>query len=109
MAKKKQSEKVDGLGPKDIARLRSACRKVWYWSYPRKLVVERCIGKDGFSRCEKCNKRTPKIHVDHIVPVGALEGGFFTRLFCPSTELQGLCKSCHQKKTNEERKKRAIL
>jgi len=45
----------------------------------------------------------PKIYVDHIQAVGDVDEGFLKRMFVPSTELQGLCKQCHDKKTKAER------
>ena len=76
---------------------------VWHWGYPKKLVIARCTGKDGFLKCEKCKKRVPKVFVDHIVQVGDVDSGFIARLFCPSSGLQGLCAECHRLKTKEER------
>lgn len=101
--KKKAVEKVDGLSAKDVQKIRSAIRQVWHRSHVRKLCVNRCIGKDGFSYCEKCGKRAPKILIDHINKVGEVDGGYIRRLFCASILLQGLCKICHDKKTKEER------
>lgn len=102
MAKKK-IVKTDGLGPHEIKRIRTAIRKVWHQSYARKLCVDRCVGRGGFSYCEKCKKRSPKVFIDHIENVGDVDSGFIERLFCPSKGLQGLCKQCHDKKTKEER------
>lgn len=102
MAKKKK-EKVDGLSSSDITKIRSAIRKVWHWSYPKKLATARAVGKDGFSYCEKCKKRSPKVFIDHIKNVGDVDDGFIKRLFCCSKGLQALCKKCHQIKTNQER------
>lgn len=98
-----KTEKVDGLGKKDILKIRSAIRQVWHRSHPRKLCVQRAVGKNGFLFCEKCTKRVPKIYVDHKQKVGDIDGGFIHRLFCPSTELQALCKKCHDAKTKQER------
>lgn len=103
-SKKKEVPKVDGLSAKDVAKIRSAIRQIWYRSYPRKKCVSRAIGKDGFFYCENCLERTPKITVDHIQKVGKLDGGFFKRMFCSSENLSALCVACHRKKTNEERK-----
>lgn len=96
-------EKTDGLGPLEIKKIRTAVRLVWHRSYARSLVVKRCTGKDGFARCEKCGKRTPALKIDHIVAAGDLDGGYLKRMFCPSKELQGLCKPCHDPKTKAER------
>jgi hypothetical protein len=66
--------------------------------------VDRCTGDDGFFYCEQCKEKCPQIKIDHIVACGDLDGGFLARLFCPSSGLQGLCKSCHDAKTRDERK-----
>ena len=97
-------EKIDGKNPQDEAKIRSAIRKVWMWSYPRKLAKERCKNEDGFFVCELCHKVVPTIHIDHITPVGLVDEGFIDRLYCPSNQLQSLCKKCHDTKTRLERK-----
>jgi hypothetical protein len=103
----KRTPKVDGLGPHDVKRLVTAIRKVWSWNYARKLCVERCTDKDGFGWCEgkTCKKKGPhpKIYADHIEPIGAFDPKtYLQRVFVSSKALQGLCKSCHDKKTREE-------
>lgn len=111
MAKKSKLPNVDGLGPKDIKKLRTAIRQVWSWSYAKKLVVKRCTDKNGFARCEnpKCKKRKcPKIFVDHIMRCGNVDEGYIKRMFVPSKSLQGLCKICHDTKTRWERKQDEI-
>ncbi len=100
----KKAAKTDGLGPYEISKIRSAIRQVWQRSHARKLCVNRCIGNGGYSYCEKCKKRAPKVYIDHIERVGDLDGGFIARLFVPSVGLQGLCKKCHDAKTKEERR-----
>lgn len=109
MAKKraKKEPPVDGLGPRDIKKIRSALRQVWSWSHPRKLVIKRCTGDDGFLYCEACNARAPKIHVDHMVNVGEVNSGFIARLFVSSKRMTGLCVACHKVKTSGERKRMA--
>lgn len=105
MSRRKPKEpNVDGLGPKDIRKIRAALRQVWHWSHAKKLVVRRCTLKDGFARCEGCKRIGPKVFVDHIVQVGDVDEGFIKRLFVSSLEMRGLCKKCHQNKTNEERR-----
>lgn len=107
MAKKKLV-KTDGLGPYEIKRIRAALRKVWHQSYARSLVVKRCTGKDGFSYCEKCKKKAPKVFIDHTIACGEVDGGFIDRLFTPSKNLTGMCKRCHDVKTKEERHQNAL-
>lgn len=105
---KKTKEKVDGLSPHDVEKIRIAIRRVWSWSFPRRKALGRAIGEDGFYYCEKCKIKTPKVSVDHIVPVGLVDSGFIERLFCPSNGLQILCKKCHCEKTKEDRKLLAV-
>jgi len=95
--------KIDGLSAHDIKKIRAAVRQVWHRSHVRKLCVNRCIGKGGFSFCEACGKRAPKVHIDHKLNVGAVDAGFIERMFTPSKNLQGLCKVCHNQKTKAER------
>jgi hypothetical protein len=101
MAKKAKLEAVDGFGPKERKRLTSAIRQVWYQCRARKLALARCMGKDGFPCCPKCGLTTPRIQIDHIEPVGAIESeGAILRMFCPSVGLRGLCRDCHTLVTN---------
>lgn len=100
--------KVDGLGPKDIAKIRVAIRKVWSWSHPRKLVLKRVALGNDYYRCEGCLKKVPKVYVDHITAVGDVDGGFIARLFCSSSGLQALCKRCHDLKTKLEREEKSV-
>lgn len=105
MKKKKSVKKVqkfDGLGPDEIARIKTALRQVWSWSYSRRLVVARCLAKNGFSFCELCKKKCPKVFIDHITPIGTFDGEYIQRLFVPSDQLQGLCKECHKVKTKAD-------
>jgi hypothetical protein len=110
MAKKKQTERVDGLSTEDLKRINKAIRQVWTWSHPWRLAKARAVGEDGFPRCENpdCEsdgEPVPKVFIDHIDPVGEIGGiDYVAKLFIPSSGLQALCKKCHQKKTNLERK-----
>jgi hypothetical protein len=104
---------VDGLNDADVKKLRAAIRQVWRWSYSRKLVEKRCALGGGYSRCEMCRKKCPKIFVDHIVAIGPFDPAtFIFRMFIPSTQLQGLCHVCHKIKTKADTaviKKRRII
>jgi len=104
MKRKAKAERIDGLSPDDIEKIRRAIRQVWSWSTPRRLCIARCTDAEGFPFCEQCGERCPKIFVDHIARVGDVDSGFIARLFTPSKNLQGLCKKCHAKKTNQENK-----
>lgn len=102
-APKSKPARMDGLSPKDIENIRKAIRQVWFWSHPWRLCKARAVGKDGFSYCESCKQRVPKVFVDHIKAVGLVDAGFIARLFCPSSQLQALCKKCHDFKTKVEK------
>ena len=102
---KKTKIKIDGLSPDDIKKIRNAIRQVWHRSHVRKLCVNRCTQADGFTFCEQCKTVTPKLKIDHKINVGAVDGGFISRMFVESSGLQGLCKKCHDEKTKQERKR----
>lgn len=101
MAKEK-AKPTDGLGPHEMKKISSAVRLVWQRSKARQIAVKRCTNQDGYFVCEQCKSVTPKIKIDHIIPVGTLRDGFVERMFCPSTGLQGLCHECHKIKTKAE-------
>lgn len=108
MSKRQKAPPMDGLGPRERKKIDSAIRQVWYRSKARSTAVKRCTDKQGFTRCELCKKRTPKIKVDHKMPCGPVESdGYITRLFCPSPLLQCLCHPCHKPKTKAEAAARA--
>jgi 5-methylcytosine-specific restriction endonuclease McrA len=64
--------------------------------------------------CKECKAYFPEkeINVDHMIPAGALNSGadlegFVNRLFCEGEHLQVLCETCHNVKTQLERKENA--
>lgn len=65
-------------------------------------------------RCNGCKKEFPlrEVCVDHIQPVVSTKEGFtdfdryIERMYCSIEGLQVLCKTCHDEKSAEERKKR---
>lgn len=89
----------------------NALRRIWRWSPQRRQI------KNEVRSCVSCSKRlnSKTVKVDHITPVGSVPkvfdgwDGYFARLFCPATGLQGLCKACHQIKTNKENAARRAL
>ncbi|UOF79042.1 hnh endonuclease [Caudoviricetes sp.] len=103
MPKKREPDKLDGLSPENLLKIRNAIRLIWSRSYPHKLAKANCTDKEGFPFCEKCFNRVPKVQIDHIEPVGDLLKGGIERMFCPSIGLRGLCKECHKKKTKEDK------
>lgn len=100
----KKMQPTDGLGPKEISKIRSALRQVWQRSKAWKVVKQRCTSIYGWLHCEKCQEKVPQIFVDHIEKCGTpLDPGYIERLMVPSSKLQGLCKKCHNAKTKQER------
>lgn len=63
-------------------------------------------------QCNVCDKWFPekKINIDHVIPAGTLRcandlPGFVERLFCEIDNLQCICESCHNVKTQNEKRK----
>jgi 5-methylcytosine-specific restriction endonuclease McrA len=63
--------------------------------------------------CNECKNWFPEkeINVDHKIPAGSLNTGedlkgFVERLFCEGEQLQVLCETCHNVKTQLERLKK---
>lgn len=94
----------------------------WKWK-PISDVMKEARTRKGFYICNGCKnevtatividtKRVKNVFVDHEPPVIDPAVGFTTwdsfvnNLFCEKEHLQVLCKSCHDAKTKEERKKK---
>ncbi len=90
---------------------------------PRTTCLVRARVSRGMYRCADCKKVVPvsikgengkRVHniaVDHINPVIPVTGfdswdNVINRMFCDEEGLQVLCKECHDKKCNDERKQR---
>jgi len=98
--------------------IRSALRAAFN-RYPAKFAAKKKAEKIVIGsrhkyeyQCAQCTEwfMGKEVQVDHKVPAGSLKeyediGEFCRKLFCESTDLQLLCKPCHQLKTNEERKR----
>lgn len=91
----------------------------WYWPPKKELILRERIqrrrnGKTGwYCMCCKCGLWFPvkEIKVDHIVPVGAVPdlisgqiGPYADKIFCDISNLQLLCKECHDAKTLQDNK-----
>lgn len=95
-------------------------RGTYKWAPRSKVQSDARVGR-GLYLCAGCNQTVPltykegrkkiqNIFVDHIKPVVDPKAGFTTwddyieGMFCEEENLQVLCKSCHDKKSDEERK-----
>ena len=101
--------------------IRSNLRRAWS-KYPVKFIVLKEArrpyeGDDKRTKweyqCNICSNwfKTKDVEVDHIEPAGSLKkfgdlAGFCERLFCEKDNLRVLCKKCHKKITDAERKKK---
>ena len=100
--------------------IRSALRSKFKWWKPMREAKERArraYKGDGRQKweyqCNDCKKwyKDKEVQVDHVVPCGSLRcmediAPFIERMCCERVDAyQVLCKPCHQKKTNIERKK----
>jgi 5-methylcytosine-specific restriction endonuclease McrA len=108
---------------KERGLIKGALRRVFSRSDLRKAVLEEIQVSytdperprvKRWSICALCDEYTPtyKIQVDHINPIipldKTLEDITFDQLtnniWCDINNLQGICKTCHDKKTSSERK-----
>lgn len=89
------------LTDKTAERMRKVLREVWHLrSWQKKMALARATDAEGFTVCEECHKRAPKVHVDHIIRAGTPDAGFLERLFVhPDHGLKVLCVPCHRDKT----------
>jgi hypothetical protein len=99
--------------------IRSALRQKSRWWKPvskcKELAKRAYKGNNKRQRWEyQCNKckgwfKSDQVNVDHIEPAGSLNcaqdlPAFVETLFCEVDNLQVLCKTCHDEKTDLERK-----
>lgn len=100
--------------------IRSTLRQKSRWWKPIKACKEKArrpyrgINKrQKFEyQCNSCKNWFPEktINVDHIIPAGSLNcaqdlSSFVEKLFCEEDNLQVLCESCHNFKTQQEKTK----
>jgi len=98
--------------------IRSALRQKSRWWKPidecKKLAKRVYKGPNKRQKWEyQCNKckgwfKSDNVNIDHIKPAGSLNCAedlplFVETLFCEKDNLQVLCKTCHDEKTNLEK------
>ena len=76
---------------------------------PRFQVMTDARQSRGKYLCNKCKEivGTKEFQIGHKEPVVPVTGwdswdGFISRLFCPKSKLQLLCKPCHKAKSKKE-------
>ena len=91
----------------------SAARDIWRQSE----IYQECkkSAKDpkrvGWYICKRCRKSREVIRIDHVNAIGKQPdcweefGIWFTRLFCPLSNLQPLDTDCHREKGTEDKLK----
>ena len=80
----------------------------------RQDVYDRIRVERGKYKCEICEEifKRKEIDIDHVEPVIDIQIGFIDwntyieNLFCEADNLQGICKSCHSVKTEQEKEMR---
>ena len=102
--------------PKTLeTKLRSAIRLIWSRSAERRAILKAAIQVDPekgkFFVCLDCGSSFPDWagEVDHQPPIGTLEhwqdvAKFIEKMFFGPQRV--ICKTCHRKKTAEQRKKK---
>ncbi len=104
-----------------FSAIRSALRDKFKWWKPMREAKERARrpykgeGRQKWEfQCNACKQwfKDKETQMDHVTPCGSLKSlkdvsKFIERMTPESVEaFQCLCKECHQKKTNEERRKK---
>lgn len=108
---------------KYFAFIRSGLRRLWS-KYPIKFEVKKKVRRKSQSSnkrlkwefsCAICKGWFPDkfTTVDHLEPCGSLSSyddlpRFVEKLLCGEDNLQVLCDSCHQLKTNKERSDKKV-
>lgn len=116
------TEKVRNNGRWTEARFRSFITSVLRsgsrrWPPKWDVLAEAFVGKwkskksgrdAKHYKCAMCEESFPstQVQVDHIKPIGSWDDWNYVveALFCEADNLQVLCKPCHKKKTNKEKK-----
>jgi len=117
----KKEKKVRTKKPLDPVKqfrdwMKNTLRRAFFRYWERTKALQAARVDRGLYRCAACLK-VDKIkghHIDHIDPVVDPKVGFIgwdeyiKRLFCSASNLQLLCKACHDIKTDKERQERKL-
>jgi 5-methylcytosine-specific restriction endonuclease McrA len=131
--KKKKRKKKERTEAKVRSAVFNGMRSAFAEYSPKyQAVKDRCkvrvprYNKDGsrhkvdlaFHKCELCGNlvKSDEIQIDHVQPVVPIGTNYrdmsldelFSRMDCDESNLQALCKECHDKKSKEENEQRKI-
>ena len=106
------------IDQKDFNRILAAIKRIFSQSSVRKRVLHKALSKQVGPRggkmynCKKCKKafNTKGVQVDHIDPVCPIGVATMSmswdlimeRLYCSESNLQVLCRKCHDLKSKKE-------
>lgn len=98
--------------PKTLeTKLRSAIRLIWSRSKERREILKK-VTLEGYFKCPICTISWPiqLAEVDHEPPLGTFDDwhkveDYINRMFFGPQ--RAICKLCHRRKTNEQRKTRS--
>jgi hypothetical protein len=96
--------------------MKNTLRRAFFRFWERTKAIQAARVDRGLYKCAMCLvvSKIEGHHIDHINPVVDPKVGFvgwdtyIERLFCPSSNLQLLCKACHTIKTDKEREERKL-
>jgi len=94
--------------------MKNTLRRAFFRFWERTKAIQAARIDRGLYQCASCKEisKIKGMHIDHISPVVEPATGFtnwdtyISRLFCLASNLQLLCKLCHDKKTDKERLER---
>lgn len=89
------------------SKLIPAIRKIWLYSPLRREALQKAKAEVGY-KCQLCGDLYDKLQVDHIEPIVPVTGwtnwdDYVSRTFCDISNLQAICKTCHESKCMTEK------
>ena len=119
------------MDKKTKTRIKNKLREIHKWDGDKDKAKKRCKVDKGLYECEHCKIKLYEgksmknfeayqevygekviwnnIEMDHIIPISEKAKSwdeYIDSLFCQPEGYQGLCKSCHHIKTNEDKNRK---
>lgn len=114
--RKLRSHKYKDIDPVKQFRewMKNTLRRSFFRYWERTKAIQAARVDRGLYKCASCLivSKMEGHHIDHIEPVVETSVGFVNwdtyikRLFCPASNLQLLCSTCHKIKTKKEQEER---